>query len=385
MDFQLSDYQQMIVTATERVVQERIAPIMREHPVDRPLPKPAMLEIYALLAELGITAPRLPVEAGGGGFKMVDYGLMLERLPPVVALSLISHEGTVARIHSSCSEELRALYLSDLIAGRKIACTATTEAQAGSESAAIRTRLTVSGDYAFLTGRKMWITNGSIADLLNVSCVTVGFDSSGKPVGRRVLVDSHVSQFEVRETAVTGLQQGHLSELVFESTKVAASHIIGVAGDTGRTLTVGWNGNRPLLGLMCVHLAQAAFQMVLPHVHSRVQFGKPLSSHQLVQQDLADIETAITTSRLVCYHALDRLDRGLRANGAAAMAKRYATQACERAVNLAMQVYGAMGLSQELGLERIWRDTRMLQVPDGTNGILALIQGRELTGSAAFH
>lgn len=383
MNFSLTEEQEMMVAAARRMAKERIEPVLRQHPVDQPLPKAAMLQIYAVLAELGITAPRIPVEAGGGGLKMLDYGMMIEQLPPVVALSLISHEGTISRIHAGCPEHIRQRYLPDLIAGRKIACTANTESGAGSDSGAVRTRLRIEGEHAYVTGSKMWITNASVCDVVNVSC-TMGTDENGRQIARRVLIDRSECEFEVRETAVMGLQQGHLSELVFADTRVPAANIIGEAGDAAKTLTMAWNGNRPLLGLMCVHLAQKAFEMALEHARAHQQFGKPIAAHQLVQQDLADIETLIVTARLLCYQALDAMDRGVRANGSSAMAKRYATQACERAIQLAMQVHGGMGISQELGIERMWRDARMFQVPDGMNGILALIQGRELTGVGAF-
>ncbi len=383
MNFSLNEDQQMMVNVAQRVATERVQPIMDRHPINQPLSKQAMLEIYAVLAELGITAPRLPIEAGGGGLRMLDYGMMIEQLPPVVALSLISHEGTIARIHHGCSPDIRDRYLPDLIAGRKIACTANTEAGAGSDSGAVRTKLRMDGENAFITGSKMWITNASVCDVVNVSC-TIGTDANGRSMVRRVLVDRSEVEFEVRETPVMGLQQGHLSELVFDETRVPASHIIGEVGDAAKTLTLAWNGNRPLLGLMCVHLAQKAFDLALAHAKEHRQFGKPIGAHQLVQQDLADIETHIVTARLLCYSALDAIDRGARANGTSAMAKRYATQACERAIHLAMQVHGGMGISQEMGLEQMWRDARMFQVPDGMNGILALIQGRELTGIGAF-
>ncbi|WP_233849941.1 acyl-CoA dehydrogenase family protein [Paraburkholderia sp. HD33-4] len=383
MNFTLTEEQELMVSAAKRMVETRIEPVLLGHPADQPLPKAAMLDIFSAFAELGITAPRLPVEAGGGGLKMLDYGLILEQLPPVVALSLASHEGTILRIHLGCPDHIRERYLPDLIAGRKIACTANTEADAGSDSGAIRTKLEIDGDSAYLTGRKMWITNASICDVVNVSC-TSGLTDNGRPVTRRALVDRGEVAFEIRETAITGLRQGHLSELVFERTRVPASHIMGDAGDAAKTLTMAWNGNRPLLGLMTVHLAQKAFDLARDYALSRQQFGKPLASHQLVQKDLADIETAIVSSRLMCYYALDCIDRGLRANGTSAMAKRFATQACERAIHLAMQVHGAMGISEELGIEQLWRDARVFQVPDGMNGILELIQGREITGTAAF-
>ncbi|KMY84995.1 Butyryl-CoA dehydrogenase [Candidatus Paraburkholderia calva] len=157
--------------------------------------------------------------------------------------------------------------------------------------------------------------------MINVSCL-FGVGENGKPVTRRVLVDRCDAEFDIRETAITGLRQGHLSELVFERTRVPTNHIMGYAGDAAKMLTMAWNGNRPLLGLMCVHLAQKAFDMARAYVGSWRQFGKLLGAHQLVQHDLADIETAIVSWRLMCYFALDCIDRGLRANGTSVMAKR---------------------------------------------------------------
>ena len=122
----------------------------------------------------------------------------------------------------------------------------------------------------------------------------------------------------------------------------------------------------------------------LTYAGMRKQFGKAIGGFQLIQKNLADIQTAITTSRLLCYYALDAIDRGERANGSSAMAKRYATTACHDAISLAMQVHGAMGISREAKIEGLYRDVRMLPIPDATNEILALIQGREITGLDAF-
>lgn len=383
MHFQLTEDQRAIVDATRRLAINGIEPVLRSHRHDLPLPKATMLELYAQLASIGITAPRLPSEAGGAGLSMLDYGLISEQLPPVLALSLLSHEGTINRIHAGSSPSLMERYLPELIAGRKICCTANTEAGSGSDSRAVRTRVEIEGDWAYITGRKMWITNASIADVINVSCVS-GNGPDGRPAVSRVLVDTAESPIEVRETRITGLQQGHLSELVFERTRVPAANLLGGGGDAAKQLTVGWNGNRPLIGLMTLHFAQKAFDMARDYARDRQQFGRALAAMQLVQQDLADMETAIVSARLLCYYALSAIDEGLRPNGISAMAKRYATQAAERAINLSMHIHGAMGISDELGLERMWRDVRAFQVPDGTNGILALIQAREITGIGAF-
>ncbi|HTY55912.1 MAG TPA: acyl-CoA dehydrogenase, partial [Candidatus Binataceae bacterium] len=162
------------------------------------------------------------------------------------------------------------------------------------------------------------------------------------------------------------------------------NNALGESGDAAKILTITWNGNRPLVGLAAVGLAQKALDAAIEYAGVRKQFGGPIAGKQLIQERLADIATAVTSSRLLCYYALSVIDTGGRANGPAAMAKRYATTACEKAVSLAMHVHGAMGIGRETGLEQLYRDIRMLPIPDATNEILTLILGRELTGLEAF-
>jgi alkylation response protein AidB-like acyl-CoA dehydrogenase len=159
---------------------------------------------------------------------------------------------------------------------------------------------------------------------------------------------------------------------------------MGEAGDAAKVLTLSWLANRPVLGLACVHLAQRALDMAVAYAADRSQFGRPINNFQLIQGLLADIAAAVTTSRLLCYYALNCIDNGERANHVSAMAKRHATVACNRAVSMAMEVHGAMGLTREMGLEQLFRDVRMFIVPDGTSQILTLIEGRELTGVPAY-
>ena len=110
----------------------------------------------------------------------------------------------------------------------------------------------------------------------------------------------------------------------------------------------------------------------------------PLPASQLVQQDLSDMDAAITSARLTCLMALATLDTGARSNGLSAMAKRLATENAVKAIHTAMQLCGGMGITEELGLAQLWADARVFQVPDGTQGILALIHGRDITGTAAW-
>jgi alkylation response protein AidB-like acyl-CoA dehydrogenase len=383
MEFALTEEQTLIQESARRMVERDVQPILDANDPDTSLPKTELLKIYAVLNEQGLMAPRLSEADGGSGMSMVTYGMFYEALPPWVAISLMGHECTIARIHAETTPEQRERFLPALFSGKGICGTATTEPGAGSDPRGVSTRMRVEGDEVVINGRKLWITNGSVADVLAVTCVD-DVDDKGRTTLKRVIVEQEKQPFEIREIDTFGLKQGHLSEAVFEDYRVPRENLLESGGDAARMLTVTWNGNRPLVGLAGVHLAQKAFDLAREYAGVRTQFGKPIAGHQLVQKNLADIETAIVTSRLLCYSALETLDRGDRSNGISAMAKRYATTACEQAINLAMHIHGGMGIACETGLERLLRDCRMLPVPDATNEILTLIQGREITGTAAF-
>lgn len=378
MDFAVTSEQQLMIDACRHLVDRQLQPMLDAAPSDRPLPKPAAQQILRHLGTLGLTAARLPESAGGTGMSVLTYGLLCEQLPPVVTFILLPQETTITRIHFDCSKEQRETLLPALIRADRITCTAATEPDVGSDPRSITTRVRTIDGKLRINGRKMWISNATIADVINVTCR----DEAQNLV--RVLVDRDESDVEAREIPVTGLQQCHLGEILFDDCDVPLANKLGSAGDAARILTLTWLANRPIIGLCAVHLAQKAFEMAKTFAADRKQFGGRLAGYQLIQERLADIETAIVSSRLLCYNALAAIDRGERANGVSAMAKRYAVRACDEAIALAMQVHGSMGLSRELGIERMARDVRMLSIPDGTPEILTLIQGREITGLDAF-
>ena len=369
--------------SVRRLVARDIDPLLARYDASQMLPKTAFLSIFAKLSELGLMAARLPTTAGGPGIASLDYGIMLEQIPVAVAVSLIAQEVTAARLYTECNEAQRQRFLPDLIAGRKIACTGSTEPGTGSDPRGIQTRITGKGDALTLTGRKMWITNVSACDLMLVTCLDCRDGQPGNKVVK-VVLERQVAPFEAREIDTIGMRQGMLGEAVFDGCRVPAENLVLSDGGGTQVLKASWAINRPLLGLLAVQLAQRAYDIALEYAKTRQQFGKAIGAHQLVQKNLSDIVTAITTSRLLCYYALSQADQGHAFDGTAAMAKRYAQNACQEAVWQAMNVLGAMGLATETKVEALYRDIRMIAIPDGTNEILSLIHGRELTGMAAF-
>lgn len=357
------------------MVETDIQPVLDANDKDRALSKDAILKIFAKAANLGMTCARIPEEGGGAGMTMVDCGLITEQIPPTVGLILQPHEATTTRIYFGCTPEQKERYLEDLMTGKRIACTASTEPDVGSDPRGIKTRLKEEGDELILNGAKQWISNATVCDVMNVTCRLVKDDGSSSMV--RVLVDPTESKFHAREVDMHGLRQAPLGEVTFSDCRVPNGNLCPDTGETAKLLTVTWLANRPLVGLMAVGLAQRALDAARDYAGVRKQFGKLIGGFQLVQHDLAEIETCVLSSRLLCFNALSAIDRGERANGLSAMAKRYAVDACDRAIALAMRLHGAMGLSKELGLEQMARDVRTLTIPDGTPGILTLIQGEK--------
>ena len=144
------------------MVADHIQPILDGNDRDRPLPKAAILAIMAKAADLGLTSARIPEAGGGAGLSMLDYGLIGEQIPAQVALILQPHEATTARVYFGCNDEQKARFLDDLMAGRRIACTGSTEPDVGSDPRGVKTTVREDGDHLVLDGRKQWISNSTL-------------------------------------------------------------------------------------------------------------------------------------------------------------------------------------------------------------------------------
>jgi alkylation response protein AidB-like acyl-CoA dehydrogenase len=384
MDFALDDDQRMMREMAERICRGELEPRLAAHPADAPMSRALLLELFAAVRDTGLLAPRLPEAHGGAGLRMLDYGLMLEPVPAALAISLIAHEGCIARLYSECTLAQKARLLPPLIAGTMIGCTGSTEPDAGSDPRAVQARLYQKGDHLLLSGRKMWITNGSVADVMIVTCRDQRDGASAGAPMVKVVAERARTPFEACEIDTIGLRQGLLAEIVFDDYPVETGNVIEAGTGATEVLKATWSVNRPLIGLVAVGLAQRAFDMALDYSRLRRQFGKPIAGHQLVQKALSDAATAIESSRLLCHAALAAIDRGEGSPGRGAMAKRHSQTTCQDAIWQCMNILGATGLAVETGIERLYRDVRMLAIPDGTNEILALIHGRELTGIEAL-
>ena len=187
MDFSFTTEQQMMISAAKRMVETDIQPILAANDRNKGLPKTAILKIMAKAANLGMTSARIPEEGGGASMTMLDYGLITEQIPPSAGLILQPHEATTTRIYFGCTPEQKERYLEDLMTGKKIACTASTEPDVGSDPRGIKTRVRETESDLVVNGAKQWISNATVCDVMNVTCRLVKDDGSSTMV--RVLVD----------------------------------------------------------------------------------------------------------------------------------------------------------------------------------------------------
>jgi len=198
------------------------------------------------------------------------------------------------------------------------------------------------------------------------------------------LVDPHEHRIETREISKLGLTSWSLGQVVFNDTLISRDHVIGAVGAGLRETMRGFERARLFISILALGIGQAALEATIQYSKDRLQFDKPIGAHQLVQELVADMATDLHAARLLVYRGLDLVERGVRCNLEAAMAKVFATEAAVRITSKAIQVHGAYGLTREFPLERHFRDARMLTVPDGTTQINQLVIGRELLGLDAF-
>ncbi|HYB55631.1 MAG TPA: acyl-CoA dehydrogenase family protein [Alphaproteobacteria bacterium] len=380
MDFALTRAQQETQERAREAVGRVVVPLAKALRPGERLSAAAMSQLYKGLAPLGYLGSTISPELGGAGMSLLDYGLLLEALgsSPVVLAEIVPPR----LIAAVGTPEQRKRWLGPLLAGDWISTAAITEPQAGSDTRAFACEGIAEQDGYRVTGRKKWIKLGGIADLITLMVVEPGREPKARHT--RLVVERSVSPWRSRELPSVGIRNLSYAELEFDHVLVPRENLLGQPGQALAAFGRGIEASRPFIGLTAVGIANAAFDVARAYAGERVAFGRPLAKFQAIQLALADAATELAAARLLCLQALWIMDQGRACAREASMAKVYATEAAVRVCHAAMDVMGAMGLSEGAPVERCWRDCRMLTVIDGTSDIQRLIIGRELTGHSAF-
>ncbi|BDH11162.1 acyl-CoA dehydrogenase family protein [Streptomyces hygroscopicus] len=343
--------------------------------------------IVKKLGELGFLGLTVPEEYGGSGGDHLSYVLVTEELGRadssvrgIVSVSL----GLVAKTLAAWGDEdQKRAWLPRLTSGEAVGCFGLTEPGTGSDAANLATRAVRDGDEYVIDGAKMFITNGTWADVVLLFARTGG--APGHQGISAFLVPAGSPGLERREIhGKLGLRGQATAELVLQGVRVPAAAMLGPEGKGFSVAMSALAKGRMSVAAGCVGIAQAALDAALGYAGEREQFGKPLARHQLVQELISDIAVDVDAARLLTWRVADLIDRGEPFATSASKAKLFASEAAVRAANNALQVFGGYGYIDEYPVGKLLRDARVMTLYEGTSQIQKLVIGRALTGVSAF-
>jgi acyl-CoA dehydrogenase len=378
LNFELPEDLKLLRRSIREFVEKELWPVSQLVEETDDIPKATIEK----LKEMGMFGLPFSEEYGGAGVGELGYCVALEELGRANACfsNLIGAHCSIGAmaLYLDGSKDLKDKYFPDLCAGEKIACFALSEPAAGSDAANIQTSAKRDGDTYLLNGVKHFITNGDLADFATVFAVT------DKSLGARGGITAFwvdLNQPGVKRglnDKKMGLHGSHTCELIFTDAKVPADHVIGQVGMGFVTAMKTLDMGRLSLGAGCVGASQFQLEKAIAHAKERVQFGKPIAAQQAVQFMIADIATEIYAARNMVYNGAWKADRGERFSIEAAMVKRYCSDMAIRVVDRVLQIHGGMGFMNETGIERGYRDARILAIYEGTNEIQRMIIAGEL-------
>ncbi|MFE6847776.1 acyl-CoA dehydrogenase family protein [Streptomyces sp. NPDC057686] len=383
MNLELSEEQEAVRRLAREFTEREIVPYAAEwdraESVDRAIVKK--------LGDLGFLGLTVPEEYGGSGGDHLAYVLVTEELGRgdsavrgIVSVSL----GLVAKTLAAWgTEEQKRAWLPRLCSGDALGCFGLTEPGTGSDAGSLTTRAVREGDAYVISGSKMFITNGTWAD------VVLLFARTGDEPGHRgvcaFLVPTDTPGLTRREIhGKLGLRGQATAELVLDGVRVPASAMVGPEGKGFSVAMSALAKGRMSVAAGCVGIAQAALDAAVSYAARREQFGKPIARHQLVQELIADISVDVDAARLLTWRVADLVDRGRPFATEASTAKLFASEAAVRAAGNALQVHGGYGYIDEYPAGKLLRDARVMTLYEGTSQIQKLLIGRARTGVSAF-
>ena len=374
---QLSETQSAIRDVVRAFARERIAPASRQFEAAGGYPR----ELFEELAALGLMGMTAPEELGGAGADVVSYALALMEIAAADgALStIISIQNSliVSGLIRDGSPAQRERFLPGLLAGRTIGAFALTEADAGSDASALRTRARrVDGGYR-LDGAKQFITSGRTAGLAIVFAVTD--PAAGKKGISAFLVPTDRPGYSVDKVEhKLGQGASDTCALRFDDLFIEDDLRLGEEGQGYRIALSNLEAGRIGIAAQAVGMAQAALELAVAYAKERRSMGKAIIEHQAVGFRLADLAAALEAARQLVLHAASTRDAGLPCLAEASMAKLVASETAERVCSGAIQTLGGYGYLEEFGLAKIYRDVRVCQIYEGTSDIQRMVIARGL-------
>jgi hypothetical protein len=379
MDFHFTDEQRMTQQLAREFATKEIAPYAAQWDESCEFP----WETVHKLGALNLLGTIFPQAHGGAGLDYVSYVLVIEELARVdgsIGLIVASHTSLCANhIYTAGTEAQQARFLTPLARGEKLGAWALTEPNAGSDASSTQTSAVLDGDAWLLNGSKIFITQGSVADIYVIMAAT---DTSQKQHG----ISAFIVERGTPGLSATpmkhkfGVRASDTAQLTLDHVRIPRNNVLGQINqgfiDTLKIL----DGGRISIAAMALGIGRGALEEALRYAQQREQFGHPIADFQAIQWKLADMATELDAARLLILRAAWLKDQGMRVSKESAMAKLYASEAATRACNAALQIHGGYGYMKDYPVERYLRDAKICEIGEGTSEIQRLIIARQLLG-----
>ncbi len=380
MKFDLGEDVEALRDMVHRWAQERVKPMAAEIDLKNEFPP----ELWTEMGELGLLGVTVEEEFGGSGLGYLAHTVAVEeiaRASASVSLSYGAHSNLcVNQIRLNGTPEQKAKYLPGLCSGAHVGALAMSEPSAGSDVVAMKLRAEKRNDHFRLSGNKYWITNGPDADTLVVYAKTD--PEAGSKGITAFLIEKDMKGFSTSpHFDKLGMRGSNTAELIFDDVEVPFENVLGEEGRGVRVLMSGLDYERVVLAGIGVGNIAACLDEIMPYMAERKQFGQPIGTFQLMQGKMADMYTAMNSSRAYVYAVAQACDRGDVTRADAAACCLYASEQAMVQAHQAVQALGGAGYLSDNPVGRIFRDAKLMEIGAGTSEIRRMLVGREMMAS----
>lgn len=377
MNFDASETQQLVAASARDFAEQYIRPNVMKWDESQEFP----VEVFKKAGELGFMGVLVPEEYGGSGLGYHEYIAIVDEISqvdPSIGLSVAAHNSLCTNhILSFGTEEQKKRWIPKLATGEWIGAWGLTEHNTGSDAGGMNTTAVKDGDEWVINGAKNFITHGKSGD---VAVVIVRTGEKGDSHGMTAFViERGTPGFSSgKKEDKLGMRASETAELVFSDCRIPDANRLGPVGDGFIQSMKILDGGRISIGALSLGIAKGAYKAALKYSKERVQFGKPISSFQGISFKLADMATEIEASELLLHKAAFEKNAGRKMTTLSAMSKMYASEACVRIANEAVQIHGGYGYTKEFPVEKFYRDSKLCTIGEGTTEIQKLVISRNI-------
>ncbi len=385
MAYALNEDQEFILEAADRYARERLAPLAPRMDEDEWFP----MEEFRALGKEGYLGITVPPELGGAGLDLWSSGLVLQafsRWNHAFGLSWVAHENLcMNNIYRNANDDVRRRFIPGLCDGTLIGALGLTEPGAGSDAlGSMATTAVRDGDDFVVNGRKLYITNGPVADVILLYAKTD--PERGARGISAFVVDMHSPGVTITQKLTKmGFRGSPTAEIAFEDCRVPAANLVGKVNEGVKCVMSGLDLERAMISPICVGIAERALDLTVAFAKEREQFGEPIANFQMVQSHLVDMYVAMDTMQVYnarCLSALNELPAGQGGRGWAhkmsAASVMYCANAMNQLLDKASQVHGGYSYIWETELNRLYRSIKLLEIGAGTTEVRKIIIAEEL-------